>query len=99
MQKQANKYCQEPDFGLGNKVEITTRNWKTGRPSCKLDYQIAGLYKILEKVGHAYRIKLPNSIRVHPVFLPDRLYKASDDLLPRQKKDFLLLVEVSREEE
>ena len=99
IQKQANKHCREPDFGLGDKVWITTRNWKTERPSCKLDHQIARLYKILEKIRHAYRIKLPNSIRVHPVFSPDRLCKASDDLLPGQKKDPPPPVEVSRKEE
>ena len=99
MQKQANKHCREPDFGPGNKVWVTTRNWKTGRLSCKLDHQIAGLYKILEKVGHAYRIKLPNSIKVHFVFSPDRLCKASDNLLPRQKKNPPPPIEVSREEE
>ena len=58
MQKQANKHCQESDFGLGNRVWITTKNWKTDRPSYKLDYQIAGLYKVLEKVGNTYRVKL-----------------------------------------
>ena len=38
MQGQANRHCQEPDFGLKDKVWITTKNWKTDRPSCKLDY-------------------------------------------------------------
>ena len=99
MQRQANKHYREPDFGPGDKVWVTTRNWKTGRPSHKLDHQMAGLYKILEKVGHAYRIKLPKSIRVHPVFSPDRLCKASDNLLPGQKKDPPPPVEISREEE
>ena len=29
------------------------------RPSRKLDYQMAGPYRILEKVGHSYRLDLP----------------------------------------
>jgi hypothetical protein len=56
IQEQANRYCQEPDFGLKDKIWITTKNWKTDRPSCKLNYQIAGLYKILEKVEYIYQV-------------------------------------------
>jgi hypothetical protein len=99
MQKQANKHRQEPDFGPGNKVWITTKNWKTDRPSCKLDYQMAGPYEVLEKVGHAFRVKLPESVKVHPVFSADKLCKAASDPLPGQKNDLPPPVRVSREEE
>jgi hypothetical protein len=43
------------------------------RPSRKLDYQMAGPYEILEQVGNAYKVKLPESIRVYLVFSLDRL--------------------------
>jgi len=43
---------------------------------------MAGPYEILERVGNTYKVKLLESIRVHPVFSPDKLYKALDDLLP-----------------
>jgi len=42
---------------------------------------MAGLYEILKRVGNAYKVKLLESIRVHLVFSPDKLYKASNDLL------------------
>jgi len=42
---------------------------------------MAGPYEILERVGNAYKVKLLESIRVHLVFSPDKLYKALDDLL------------------
>jgi hypothetical protein len=99
IQKQANKHRREPDFGPGNKVWITTKNWKTDRPSRKLDYQMAGLYEVLEKVGHAFRVKLPESVKVYPVFSADKLRKAVSDPLPGQKKDPPPPVRVSGEEE
>ena len=34
---------------------------------------MAGLYKILEKVGNLYKLKLLESIKVHLVFSPNKL--------------------------
>jgi hypothetical protein len=60
---------------------------------------MAGLYKILKKVGHLYRLDLPQSIKVYLVFLLDKLWKASNDLLLRQHNDLLLPIQVNRENE
>jgi len=99
MQEQANKHRREPDFGPGDKVWITTRNWKTDRPSRKLDHQMAGPYTILEKVGNAFRVQLPDSIKVHPVFAANKLRKAASDPLPGQKNNPPPPIEVSGEQE
>ena len=49
IEQQENKHRREPDFTVGNKVWVITKNQKIERPSRKLDYKIAGPYKILNK--------------------------------------------------
>jgi hypothetical protein len=40
----------------------------------------SGPYEIIEKVGHAYRLKLPDNLKVHPIFNPSKLRLASKTL-------------------
>ena len=54
-------------------VWVIIKNWKIERPNHKLDYKMAGLYKIVNKVGNLYKVKLLDSIKVYPIFSPDKL--------------------------
>ena len=64
-----------------------------------MDFVIAGLYKILEQVGNAYRLDLLDSIYIHLIFSPDKLQKASNNPLPGQKQDPPPPIEVNRDSE
>ena len=80
-------------------VWVITKNWKTERPSRKLNYQIAEPYKILKKIGNLYKVKFPNLVKVHPIFLLDKLRKAAMDPLPGQVNPPPLLIQVNGEDE
>jgi Trk K+ transport system NAD-binding subunit len=71
-------------------VWVITKNWKIKRPSRKLNYQMAGLYKIISKIRNLYKVELLDSVKVYPVFLPDKLWKAAIDPLLGQVNPPLL---------
>ena len=60
---------------------------------------MAGPYKILERVGNAYRIDLPPLIKVHPIIPPNWLRKAGTNPLPGQHNNPLPPIKVDRETE
>jgi hypothetical protein len=43
-----------------------------------------GPYKILEQIGYSFKLKLPESIKVHPVFHAKKLRKDPENPLPSQ---------------
>jgi hypothetical protein len=53
----------------GDTVWLRRKNIRTTRPSAKLDHKQIGPYTILEKVGsRAYKLDLPPTVKLHPVF-------------------------------
>jgi hypothetical protein len=56
-------------FQVGDQVWLSTRNIRTQRPSKKLDHRRLGPFTIEKLVGtQTYRLILPPTIRIHPVF-------------------------------
>jgi len=56
-------------FEVGNKVWLSTRHFRTTRPSKKLDYKRTGPYTISKIIiKNAYKLDLPKTMRNHNVF-------------------------------
>jgi hypothetical protein len=68
--EQANKVRHpDPILRPGDRIWLQRKHVKTTRLSSKLDYKLIGPYTILERVGsRAYKLDLPPSINIHPVF-------------------------------
>ena len=45
---------------------------------------MAGPYKIIEKCGHSWKVKLPESMKIWPIFHTQLLRKAATNPLPGQ---------------
>jgi transposase InsO family protein len=58
-----------PTLKKGDKVYLLRKNVKTKRPSDKLDHKKLGPFEIEEVRGPVnYRLKLPKTMEIHPVF-------------------------------
>ena len=73
------------DFQPGDLVWLSLKNVKSLRPSRKLDYKNAGPFKVLKAIGkYAFRLELPKSMKIHPVFHVSLLAPVAQDALPGQ---------------
>ena len=77
-----------PRFSVGQKVWLSAKNLKTLRPRKKLDWKNIGPFQITDVLGpYTYRLDLPDSMPIHPVFNVDQLYLVADDPLPGQLQE------------
>jgi hypothetical protein len=69
-----------PSFQIGDKVMLDASNYPSIRPSRKLSERRYGPFQIIEKVSDLnYRLKLPSTWKIHPVFHVDQLRKYHED--------------------
>ena len=86
MEEFANRKRQPPPrYRVGDKVWLSTRNIRTQRPSRKLDHKQIGPFTILKRIGTtSYKLDLPQSMKIHPVFHSNLLRLDPNDALPSQ---------------
>ena len=73
-----------PPFKPGDLVFLDRRHLKSARPSSKLDDKKLGPFKILRQINPvAFELKLPQSMRCHPVFHVSLLHPRLTDPLQR----------------
>ncbi|KKA24011.1 hypothetical protein T310_1993 [Rasamsonia emersonii CBS 393.64] len=74
------KRSEGPDLKEGEKVYLLQRNIKTKQPSAKLDHIRLGPFTIEKKTGPVnYKLKLPESMKIHPVFHISLLEQAPEN--------------------
>ncbi|QRW24093.1 Retrotransposable element Tf2 protein [Rhizoctonia solani] len=71
---------EEEEIQVGDKVWLSHQNISTNRPSIKLSHKKLGPYLVIEKIGlHTYKLQLPHTMRIHPVFHINLLTKFHSD--------------------
>lgn len=82
---QSDRRRQEgPVYKIGDLVWLSTRNIKTDRPAKKLEHKNLGPFKIIMSRDPVYKLDLPDSMRIHPVFHKSLPRPAATDPLPGQ---------------
>ena len=91
-----------PAYRVGDLVWLDARNIKTRRPSKKLDWKNIGPFPVTQVVSpYAYRLGLPDSMKIHDVFHTNLLRPAPgpDAALPGQRNEPPPPVEADGEQE
>ena len=82
------KKHQDIQFSVGDLVLLSTQNLRLKGIPHKLQWKFCGLYRILERIGtQAYRLKLPDPWRIHPMFHISLLKQWRESLLQQAPRD------------
>jgi RNase H-like domain found in reverse transcriptase/Reverse transcriptase (RNA-dependent DNA polymerase)/Integrase zinc binding domain/Chromo (CHRromatin Organisation MOdifier) domain len=93
---------QSPSVTVGDKVWLLRRHIKTTRPSTKLDYRRLGPFEVVKAIGthnSAFMLKLPPSIKIHPVFHVSLLEPYHQNTIPGRTQPPSPPIEVDGETE
>ncbi|QRW24723.1 hypothetical protein RhiXN_11635 [Rhizoctonia solani] len=75
-----------PEYAIGKKVWLDGKNVELRTNSNKLDPKRLGPFEVLEKISsHAYRLKLPETLKIHDIFyvgLLSKVYKSPSQPFP-----------------
>lgn len=74
-----------PVFRVGDQVWLAAKNIRTVRPSKKLDHKRLGKFRVIQVVSsYAYKLKLPASMKIQPVFHVSLLEPVAEVPIPGQ---------------
>lgn len=91
---------KEPEYKVGDKVWLSAQNITTDRPTKKFAAKRLGPYKVIAKVSsHAYKLDLPHTMPIHPVFHVSLLTPHTTDTIPGRTQPELPPVIVEDHEE
>ena len=91
---------EHPDISVGDKVWLLRRNLRTRRPSDKLDYRRLGPFPVVKQINKvAYRLELPASMKIHPVFHVSLLEPYKESTLPGRVQEPPPPIEIEGDEE
>ena len=80
------KRTDPPQYQVGDLVMLDSKDFNETRPSKKLSDRKLGPFKIIEVIPPLnYRLELPNTIPVHPVFNTVKLTKYKPPFAEEQK--------------
>jgi hypothetical protein len=89
-----------PSLKVGDKVWLSTKFIKTQRPTGKLDYKRLGPFKIIQAIGNrAFKLELPPSMKIYPVFHVSLLELHQPDRIPGREPEPLPPVIINQKEE
>jgi hypothetical protein len=102
-QERQTKYAggKEITFEVGDRVWLSTKHFRTTRPSKKLDYKRAGPYTVSKIINqNAYKLDLPQTMRNHNVFHVSQLDRYTPPVVGQPPSEPLpTIVDKSGEEE
>jgi hypothetical protein len=91
---------EAPRLKKGDKVWLDAQNVRLKQPSRKLSHKRLGPYEIEDVIGPLnYRLKLPPTVHIHPVFHVSLLSPLKPDRVPGRAHDEPPAIEVEGEEE
>ena len=94
------KRKKHPSFQVGDKVWLLCHNIKTNRPCDKLDYQRIDPFCIEKQINTmAYRLELPASMKIHPIFHASLLEIYHESTILGRSQQIPLSVEIDGCEE
>src|SRR5882762_1642293 len=79
------KRGKTPQYALGEKVWLDALNIQTGRPTKKLDHKRLGPFSVSKVLANnTYELKLPKTMKIHPVFSVVKLIPYHVNDIPEQ---------------